>query len=84
MQNNDIDLRAMRNVDFLTVEPSTLNDIQEVQIDINLTRIKRMKQYIKQIGNPYCYKCDDIVIKIRHSNTNQTLNDRLESFISDI
>ena len=78
------DLEAMRNINFLTVDPSTLNDIQDVKIDITLPRLERVKQYFSQIGNPYCYKCDDIVVKIQHSNTNQTLNDRLESFMSDM
>ena len=81
---NDINLETMRNTDFLTVEKSTLADIQDVKIDVTLTKLERMRQYIAQLCNPYFYKCDDIVIKVRHANTNQTINDRLENFISDM
>lgn len=72
-------------MDIRTVEPSTLVDIQNVNIDVFLPKAERKKQYIDQLGgNPYFCKCDDIIIKISHIKTERTINDQMRSFISDI
>ena len=85
MENmNNIDLEAMKNVDIRTVDPSELVDISDVKIDVSLPREERVKQFVEQIKNPYCYKCGKIIVKVTFSDTEITLNDRLESILSNI
>ena len=81
---NNIDLEAMRNVDIRTVDPSTLVDISDVKIDTSLPKEERMKQYIEQIKNPYCFKCGKIIVKITYSKTDATFTDRWESYLSNL
>ncbi len=74
-------LDTMRNVDVRTVDPNTLRDIRDVNIDINLPKQERMMDYLRQIGNPYCYRHGDIVVKVRYLDTDMTLEDALQSYI---
>ena len=41
---------------------------------------KGIASYLKQIGNPYCYVDDGVVVKIGFMNTRETIDDRLEDY----
>ena len=70
-------LDEMRKVDIRTVDP---NDRRDVRIDSRQPREKRIASYLKQIGNPYCYVDDGVVVKIGFMNTRETIDDRLEGY----
>lgn len=57
-------LSLMRDVDIRTVDESALKDISDVVIDQELPVSDRVASYIRQIGNPYCYKSHGVVVKI--------------------
>ena len=65
-------------------DPDELVDIRTVKIDKNLPQTERMAEFIRQIKNPYCYKCGKVIVNISFTDTNETLGDRLESFISSL
>lgn len=71
-------LDEMKNVDINTVDPNDLVDIRDVVVNKNLPKNERIMDFINQIKNPYCYKCNGIVVKICFSETEDTLEDRLE------
>lgn len=73
-------LDEMRKVDIRTVDPATLHDRRDVRIDSRQPREKRIASYLKQIGNPYCYVDDGVVVKIGFMNTRETIDDRLEGY----
>lgn len=75
------DLEAMKNIDIRTVDPDTLVDINDIKINPKLPREERMVDFIRQIKNPYCYKCGKVVVKISFSDTEATLQDRMESLL---
>ena len=74
------DLEAMRNVDIRTVDPSSLVDIRDVNIDANLPVAEKATSYIEQIRNPYCFRHGDMIVKVNHSQTPVTINDCMEGF----
>ncbi len=74
------ELEKMRGIDIETVDPDTLKDISEVKIDKGLSREERIAQFIEQIGNPYCFKCNGMVVKLSFADTDITLEDRLEEY----
>lgn len=39
-----------------------LVDIKDVKVDTTLSREQRIKEYVKQIKNPYNFKCGNIEI----------------------
>lgn len=75
------DLQAMKNIDVRTVDPSTLVDINDISVNKKLPQGERLKEFIRQIGNPYCYKCGEAVIKVSFADTTATLEDRLENYL---
>ena len=56
-----------------------LKDINEVSIDMNDTQEVRIKKFIEQIGNPYCYLDNGIVVEIGYADTTSSLQDCLLS-----
>ena len=58
-----------------------LVDIADVQIDMSLSRAERMKSYIRQIKDPYRFRCNGIVVTVAFADTDATIEDRLEEYI---
>jgi len=75
------ELDAMKNVDVRTVNPATLRDIRDVKINTDLTKAERIQDFIRQIGNPYCYRHGKYVVKIGFIDTDVTLENRLLAYI---
>lgn len=75
------DLEAMKNIDIRTVDPDTLVDINNIKINPKLPKEERLLDFMGQIKNPYCYKCGKVVVKIGFSDTETTLQDRMESLL---
>jgi hypothetical protein len=67
-----------------TVERSTLKDIGSVEIDTTKPCGDRVKQYVEQIGNPYCYLDNGVVVEIGYADTSVSLQERLLSYASSI
>lgn len=74
-------IEQMRNVDVRTVDPKTLVDRSRLQIDETLPREERLKQYIQQLKNPYCYLDDGVVVKVSFNDVQETIEDCLEAYI---
>ncbi len=57
-------LRRMALTDIKTVDRESLVDISDIEIDLSLPYEERIKNYLEQIKNPYCYICNGVVVKI--------------------
>lgn len=55
-------------------------DIACISIDASASCTERIKQYVEQVGNPYCYTDNGIVVKLAYSNTDVSLQDRLRAY----
>lgn len=66
------------------VDRSTLKDIKDVVIDTTKPCSDRIKHYIEQIGDPYCYLDNGIVVEIGYADTQISLHDRLVAYASNI
>lgn len=75
------ELEVMKQVDVRTVNPATLRDIRDVKVNTNLPKAQRIQDYIRQIGNPYCYRHGKYVVKISFTDTNVTLEERMLDYI---
>lgn len=74
-------LEEMKNVDVRTVSRDDLVDIRDVHIDRTLPKEERVRQFVQQIKNPYCFKCGDVVVKTRFADTDVTLEERMEHYL---
>jgi hypothetical protein len=77
----DYDFEAMRAVDIRTVDPTALADIRDVKINTELPQRERVLDFIRQVRNPYLYKCGKMVVKVSFAQTEATLEDKLESYL---
>ena len=77
----DYNFDSLKGTSINDVNPNDLIDINDVVIDDSLPVTERMKGFIKQIKNPYCYKCGDIVVKIKFAETDVTMEERMESYL---
>ena len=60
-------LKEMAQIDISTVDPSELVDIESVKIKKELPVSERIKDYVSQIKNPYCYVSHGVIVKIAFS-----------------
>ena len=74
-------LKAMQAVDVRTVDRSTLRDIRDVKVNTDLPKQERILDFMRQIGNPYCYRHRKYVVKVSFTETDVTLEDILLSYI---
>lgn len=62
------------------VDIEDLVDIRTVNIDMDLPKDQRIQSFLKQIKNPYLFRCGDMVIQSVFSDTEITLDERLKQF----
>ena len=74
-------IEEMRSVDVRTIDPETLVDITSIRLDGELPRKDRIRNFLEQIKNPYCYRVGKVVVKVSFADTDVTLEDRLEHYI---
>ncbi len=75
------ELNEMAQIDIREVDRSQLVDIDSVKINADLPVEARIKDYIRQVKNPYCYLSHGVVVKIGFKGK-RTLEDCLKSCVS--
>ncbi|KAF5066196.1 DUF6870 family protein [Anaerotignum sp.] len=75
------ELVDLEKVDPLMVNLDDLIDINDVEIQTDLPREERIADFIRQIKNPYLFKCGNIVVKIEFSQAETTLTERLKQYM---
>ena len=73
-------LEEMKNVDVRTVDPETLVDVTKIVIDESLPKEERVKEYLRQVKNPYCFRVGKMVVKNIYSDDGVSLEERFEQF----
>lgn len=84
---NDItpdDLKKMKLVNIEDVDAESLVDIRDVKINPDLPKEERIAQFLNQIGNPYCFRCNGCVVQVSFAETERTLEDCLQDYFSSI
>ena len=74
-------VEAMKNVNPKTVDRSKLIQRSSVRLDPAAPREERLRDFIQQIKNPYCYLDGKTVEKISFSSTDTTMEDCLEHYL---
>ena len=74
-------IETMKSVSPKTVDRSTLVQRSSVRLDPAAPREDRLREFIKQIRNPYCYLDGKTVVKISFAATDTTMEDCLEHYL---
>ena len=65
-----------------TIDRDSLCDIRDVHIDSSLPKEKRIHEFLRQIGNPYCFRHGKYTVTVSFTGTDITLEDRLANYIA--
>ena len=58
-----------------------LADIRDVSVDPNLPKEERIAEFLRQIKNPYCFKCGKFTVRARFANNGISLEDCLKQIL---
>ena len=81
---SQVDFEALRLVDVRTVDPDTLVDIKELDIDKTLPREQRMAEFVRQVKNPYCFKVGKVAVSVGYSGDGVTFEQRMEHYLQTL
>ena len=59
-----------------------LVDIQDVVVDKDLPREKRIAEFVRQIKDPYHFKCGKFTVRIQYAENGISLEDCLKGVIT--
>lgn len=67
---------------FRNHTPQTeLADIQTITVDQTLSKEERIAEFLRQIKNPYCFKCGKFTVQAQFSPNGVSLEDCLKQII---
>lgn len=78
------EFEKLKSVDPRTVERNTLVQRNSVRLDPDAPREERLREFIRQIKNPYCYLDEKTVVKISFSATDTTMEDCLAHYLRSL
>ena len=68
--------------DIMACDPDALVDLKDVRIDTSLPVRERMQGFVQQVGNPYLFKVDGLIVKATYlPQANRSLSDALPGLL---
>ena len=61
-----------------------LVDIRDVVIDKSLTLEERVRSYVEQIKDPYCFRVGNVVVRVSYAGKDKSLTDSFTSMIASM
>ena len=62
-------------------EKDELVDIRTVSVSKGLPKEERIAEFVRQIKNPYCFRCGDFTIRASFASDGVTIEERLQGLI---
>ena len=60
---------------------TALPDIRDIRINPALSKEDRIEEFIRQIKNPYCFKCGKFTVRAQFSQDGVSLEDCLKQIL---
>ena len=64
------------------LDRSALVDARDIQIDSSLSQEERIRSFVGQVKDPYCFRVGDVVVHVSYMDCDSTLNDRFSEMLS--
>lgn len=74
-------LTLLQNAAAIPRDTGSLADIKDVSVDKNLSREERIAEFVRQIKNPYCFKCGEFTVTAKFSEDGVSLEDCLQGIL---
>ena len=82
MQLNPEISMPYHGADLMTCDPGKLVDLKDVHIDTSLPVRERMRGFVQQVGNPYLFKVNGLIVKATYlPQANRRLADSLPGLL---
>lgn len=73
------------NLNSLKMESISIgSDINTVSINSNASAKERVSDYIEQIHNPYCFKCDGTLVRVAFNPAGTNLESAIINYFSKL
>ncbi len=63
-----------------TPDKSQLVNIEDIVIDENKSQEERIKEFYRQIKNPYRFLCGDVIVNVMFTKNGKSFEDTLKDF----
>ena len=60
---------------------SGLADIRDVSVDQNLPKEERIAEFLRQIRNPYRFRCGKFTVQVKYADNGVSLEDCLKQIL---
>ncbi len=77
MEDRKSSYEEMREVDIRTVDITSLGNLDGVEVDRELPREKRWLDFMSKIGNPFCFICNGLAVKVSYTDEGESLENKL-------
>lgn len=61
-----------------------LVDIRDVKVDRSLPVEERIRSYVEQVKNPYCFRVGDVKVHVSFASNGRTLNDNFADMLTSL
>ena len=70
-------------MEYTTSSPAgtPLVDIRDVSVDQSLPKEERIAEFLRQIKNPYCFRCGKFTVRARFAENGVSLEDCLKQIL---
>ena len=72
----------MKNIDIRDVDINNLVDLTTVKIDETKPVPERVRSFMDQVKNPFCFKVGNIAVKVEYMDHGPTFQENLEEMLS--
>lgn len=78
---NKYNLVNENNADYAGSSPDSLMDIQKVSVDKSLDQEERIAEFVRQIKNPYLFRCGKFTVRARFADNGVSLEECLQGIL---
>lgn len=76
-------LDEMSQMDIRTIDRTTLVDIRNVEVNPDEPIAERMKKYLRDIKNPYCFRVGDTPVQVVFNENGKTLSETFRNHLKN-
>ena len=74
----------MKENNQTTADMSGLVDIRDVKVDRSLPVEDRIRSYVEQVKDPYCFRVGDVKVRVSFASNGRTLNDNFTDMLASL
>ena len=74
----------MKENNQTTADMSGLVDIRDVKGDRSLPVEDRIRSYVEQVKDPYCFRVGDVKVRVSFASNGRTLNDSFTDMLASL